>query len=80
MSKMQMPDRTITEIYILIAVDKDGKEGIVQTMLPFLTSNKELALKFFEQVKHQPLPKGLSLKLTKFSNKEFIKTHSISND
>lgn len=79
MSNTELPDRIINEVYILIAEDEKGLEGITMSFPPFLTSNKEQAVKMFEKLKHNPLPKGTKLKLCKFSNKETILIHSIAN-
>ena len=45
------PDRDITQVYVLLAENKEGKEGIVGTMPPFLCSDKKIADKMIKILK-----------------------------
>lgn len=38
-----LPDRQISQLYVWLAIDQEGNEGIIAAPVPLVTSNKEMA-------------------------------------
>lgn len=73
----ERPDREINQVYILVAEDVNGKEGIIGTMPPFMFSDEKLAKEMLEkfrpllekQIKDQGIKK---VKLARFCFREIV--------
>jgi hypothetical protein len=75
-------DRQIDCIYTLIAENDDG-QGIVQTMPPFITSDKAMAIKMFKSMKDditkEAVKEGVNIKLVQFSHGNVLEVIDIKN-
>ena len=70
------PDREINQIYTLVAQGEDGKEGIVGTIPPFITSSKKAADTLLSSMKEELLraakKERVKIRLVRFCFKEII--------
>jgi len=72
----EKPDREINQIYTLVAQGEDGKEGIVGTIPPFITSSKKTADALLSLMKEELLRESkknkVKIRLVRFCFKEII--------
>lgn len=59
-------------IYIVLSVDDQGREGIVGTPLPMVTSEPRLAAKMFAMAKYMKSETAKQVRLAKFSEKKVV--------
>ncbi len=60
------------EIYAVVSVDENGKQGIVGNPFPFVSLQKEIVEVFREQIKELEQHTKQELRIVKFSNPEML--------
>lgn len=75
--KENYPGHRITELYCMVAIDKDGDEGLPALYspdgpVPAVGTTKKSLSKFIEAARRELQSEGVKIKILKFSNPEVV--------